>query len=89
MRRVPAPTVGHLTAREPRLCNVRAMTAIAPPPDRTLELAIAALVRLVREDYPADRGLGYIGRTWGEATADEVAALEYVETWLAQQKPTP
>lgn len=48
-------------------------------------LVVKALVKMVRDEYPADLSLSEIVRTWGGGagvTPDEVAAIE---AWEARQ----
>ena len=42
---------------------------------RDLELAVEALVHLVREEYPARYSLAEIAEIWGQATPAQVEAL--------------
>lgn len=48
---------------------------------RKMELAVAALASLVREEYPSDLSLAEIARTWGPpgVTTAHIEALESVE----------
>ena len=53
-----------------------------PPPEELDDPAVAVLIRLVRDEYPADMSLADIARTWGNATEAEVAALVALEDSL-------
>lgn len=55
---------------------------------RQLELAVAALAALVREEYPSDLSLAEIARRWGHGlTTEHLAALAALDTEMRFSGP--